>query len=1117
MQLDAATTRQNQAADPQNSTWLSANAGSGKTRVLTDRVARLLLDGVQPQNILCLTYTKAAASEMQNRLFRRLGSWAMKPDDELAKELAGLSVEGVNDPKRLADARRLFARAIETPGGLRIQTIHSFCASLLRRFPLEAGVTPSFSEMDDRAAALLRDEIVEELAGGRDVAAVDVIATHMSGDSLDQLTRAIVQHRESLATDVGDDEILSWFGLPPGYSVEEALEEVFDGGEAELFATILPAMRASSRVTDPKMAARLGRFDWSKPGIDALEELLSVVLFGAGAKTPFGAKVGKIPTKDCRTAIGDWADELDALMLRVEAVRERYFSVYAAQKTAALYQFARAFLPAYEARKQLRGWLDFDDLIARTGGLLSNDAVAAWVLFRLDGGLDHILVDEAQDTSPTQWQVIQQLAQEFTSGLGARDDVNRTIFVVGDKKQSIYSFQGADPREFDRMKTHFADRLGDLGEMLRPMELEYSFRSSDAILRFVDQAISITETGHRAFRDALPGRVDLWPTVPKTEQPEKRHWYDPMDISAENHHSVILARQIAARIEQMIETETIPGDNGKRRAVRAGDILILVRRRSDLFAEIIRACKARQLPIAGADRLKLGAELAVKDIAALLSFLATAEDDLSLASALRSPLFGWSEADLFDLAAGRAEPYLWPALRNKAEQYPETYAILRDLRDNADFLRPHDLVERVLTRHDGRRKLLARLGPEAEDGIDVLLSQSLSYERAEVPSLTGFLTWLETDDIEVKRQMDNAGDLIRVMTVHGAKGLESPIVILPDTAKRTLQIRDEIIPLEGGHLVWKVPADRQPEVVKSALDSLKDAQKAEEERLFYVAVTRAETWLIFVAAGDVGEVGDSWHQIAEAGLTQLGAVQLETPVGPGLRYSHMEWTAGDLQEVVVSSDNNASLPEWTFQKVRAPERGRPTRAPSDLGGAKALPGLGGADEEVALRHGRMVHRLLEFLPDVAPENWSKYAERLLTTGEDIGTDKQIATALTEARGVIGASDLALLFTDDVLNEVDISATLPDLGGDRIAGVIDKLVITPDRVLAVDYKTNAVVPTTSAQVPNGILRQMGTYHAALSQIYPDRTVETAIVWTRGPTFMALPHDIVRQALRDTATS
>ncbi|MCG6901734.1 MAG: double-strand break repair helicase AddA [Rhodobacter sp.] len=1114
--MDAATQRQNQAAEPHASTWLSANAGSGKTRVLTDRVARLLLNTVDPQNILCLTYTKAAASEMQNRLFKRLGAWAMKSDADLKKELAGLGVDNVSDPVRLTGARRLFARAIETPGGLRIQTIHSFCASLLRRFPLEAGVTPNFVEMDDRTAALLRDEILEELADRDGPSPIDAIATHYSGDDLGKLTQDIVSARESLAVDVTRDDVLGWFDLPAGYSLQEALEEAFDGSERDLLDVVIPALLAGSS-NDQKAAARLQGFDWSMPGAKALEELIGLMLFGPKTKLPLKAKIGSFPTKPTQTALGGHCDALNDLMLRVEAVRGRLFSLYAAEKSAVLYDFARAFLPAYEARKQRNGWLDFDDLIRKTRDLLSNEAVAAWVLFRLDGGLDHILVDEAQDTSPAQWQVIERLAQEFTSGLGARDDVLRTVFVVGDVKQSIYSFQGADPREFERMRLHFSSRLEAVNTELRDMELEFSFRSSDAILRFVDQLIAVDGMRHRAFQDDLPGRVDLWPPVPKTEPVEKRHWYDPIDTRTDDHQDVVLARRIAAEIARMIKTETIPAKEGTRRRIRPRDFLILVRRRTDLFEELIRACKALNLPVAGADRLKLGAELAVKDIGAVLAFLATPEDDLSLAAALRSPLLGWTEAQLYDLAAGRGETYLWPALRDQADAFAETLAMLHDLRNNADFLRPYDLIERILTRHDGRRRLLARLGPEAEDGIDALLTQALTYERMDVPSLTGFLTWMQTDEIEIKRQVDSAGDLIRVMTVHGAKGLESPIVILPDTAKRTPPIRGELVPLDTGQMVWRMPADQQPEAMVAALSRLKAEQEAENERLFYVATTRAETWLIIAAAGEVGDAGDSWHQTAQGALQDLGATALSTPVGEGLRLSHLDWTAGALNEEDTSPEPEVALPDWAEARIEPAGRPVGTLAPSGLGGAKAIWSDGDVDEETALRRGRMLHLLLEILPHVPSDRWGEHAEQVLTQSSDAGTADEAASVLQDARAVLESPEFAFLFDEDVMSEVEISANLPDLGGARVAGAIDKLVVSDTHVLAVDFKTNAVVPTAPGDVPEGILRQMGAYQGALQAVYPDKRVDTAILWTRGPILMRLPHDIVRQALCRYATS
>ncbi len=1121
--LDDATLRQVQAANPGASTWLSANAGSGKTRVLTDRVARLLLDDVKPQNILCLTYTKAAASEMQNRLFQKLGEWSMMPDGDLAKTLSELGVTLAT--RELARARRLFAAAIETPGGLRIQTIHSFCASLLHRFPLEAGISPRFTEMDDRAAALLRDEIVELLADGEGRAALDGIAAFLTDIDLSRLTAAIAARRQDLPHSKDQQQVWRGLGLSPDQNRESLVQATFTKSDTEILVTLINVLNGAIGTNDGKAAAKLVKLDPKNLDFDSIPVLADLLLTGSGAKTPCAAKVGKFPTKDSRAAMGSVAEALDDLMERIEVASETANRLITAERTLALYRFAEVFLKAYARRKQERGWLDFDDLIQKAIALLSDPAVASWVLYRLDGGLDHILVDEAQDTSPAQWQVIQRLAQEFTAGLGARDDVARSIFVVGDKKQSIYSFQGADPREFDRMRDYFAGKLDDIGAELQPMELEYSFRSSEAILRLVDRVIEgagtphlPSDVRHRAFKSRMPGRVDLWAPVPKTGPRKKQNWYDPVDIVSDDHHDVVLAREIAARIEQMIGQETIPAKDGERRHVTAGDILILVRRRSRLFEEIIRACKALDLPVAGADRLKLGGELAVRDLSALLAFLATPEDDLALACALRSPLFGWSEAQLYDIAAGRGKTYLWRALQNRTDDHPETLALLQDLRDHADFLRPYDLIERILIRHDGRRRLIARLGPEAEDGIDALLTQALAFERAEVPSLTGFLVWMETDNVEVKRQMDSAGDLIRVMTVHGAKGLEAPIVILPDTAQRRSEVKDQIVPLDSGQMVWKPAASLQPQAVRSAVDRLKDASREEELRLFYVAMTRAETWLIVAAAGDLGNSGTCWYDLARRAMQALGAVPLDTPTGPGLRYAFEDWSAGAMQKPETDRTREAALPDWAGIAPKPPDHPAETGAPSDLGGAKAiLLDAEETDSEAAKREGRLSHRLLEHLPATSPDAWTKLAPALLAGGADHAAPAEALDILDRVRPVLLSDTLQYLFSDATLAEIGISAELSELGGRRVSGTIDRLVLTPERVLAVDFKTNAVIPETPAQVPEGILRQMGAYLSALRQIYPERQVETAILWTRRPVLMPMPDNIVMQALRRTATS
>ena len=1111
---DDATELQVQAARPDASTWLAANAGSGKTRVLTDRVARLLLEGVDPQRILCLTYTKAAASEMQNRLFKSLGQWAMLRDDPLRRALDKLGASGSLEPQNLAHARTLFARAIETPGGLKIQTIHSFCATLLRRFPLEAGVSPQFREMEDRAATLLRRQIVDDMAAGHDVGSVDGLAAYLSEDGLDDLTASLARHREDFAHERDWPDIADAFGLPADYDDTALLSEAFQASDRDLFKEIVPVLRTGGK-TDAKNADSLAGID--SFDLTALAVLERVFLTGASAKSPFSAKIGSVPSKALQNgALSHRMPEIDALMARVETARDRRCRLAAARKAFGLHAFAARFLPEYAHRKKQRGWLDFDDLILKARRLLTDPAVAAWVLYRLDGGIDHILIDEAQDTSPEQWDVIEKLTQEFTGGAGAPSGVERTIFVVGDKKQSIYSFQGADPEASDRMQADFAQRLSDIGSDLRSLSMGFSFRSSSAILALVDAVFADrTAAGfakgarHRAFKTALPGRVDLWPPVPPRLEDDENPWFAPVDLRAKTNEAKVLAYRIADAIKRMIETgEQIPVDESEPgtvrwRSVTAGDVLILVRRRSDLFAEIIRACKATGLPIAGADRLKLAAELAVKDLGALMSFLATPEDDLSLAAALKSPIFGWDEAALFRLAHGRRVCYLWPALRAARDRHPETLAILDDLMGQTDFLRPYDLIERILTRHGGRAALLARLGPEAEDGIDALLSQALAYERTDIPSLTGFLHWMETDEVEIKRQLGTAKGQVRVMTVHGSKGLESPIVILPDTGRwprrpgGPISMRDDVP-------VWRVATGDMPEPMTAAQEAERDRQDHERLRLLYVALTRAEKWLIVAAAGELGRTGDTWHDRVRGGMEQLTTNIHSFPTGEGLRFEHGDWTGLARSPTSATEDTPSTLPDL-FQRPASPvAAAAPILSPSDLGGAKALPGDSGLGDEAAKRRGTAIHTLLERLPAVDPADWPQMADLLLG---DLDADARRDT-LREAQTVLTAPDSIHIFSGDALVEVPFTA---EIANRRIHGAIDRLLVAPEHVLAIDFKSNAAVPTRAEDVPEGLLRQMGAYASALGQIYPDRRIETAILWTRSATLMPLAQELVMGAL------
>ena len=1101
--MNEASRNQIAAADPALNTWLTANAGSGKTRVLTDRVARLLLGGADPLGVLCLTYTKAAAAEMQNRLFKTLGAWAMAPDDKLRASLAELGEDADLSPARLRRARQLFAKAIETPGGIRIQTIHSFCAALLRRFPLEAGVSPAFTEIDDRSARLLRDDILEAMALGPEAGLLDGFLAWATGD-LVKLLETIVSSRGDFAAAPQGAALRQALGVPDGLDEDAVLARAFDGTEVDLIAGLLPHL-ARGGMTDQRNHAKLSDLLPFRPSEASLALLDSMLVGGSGSEDdPFRPKKLNIPTKallpdndPLRLALADLRD-------RLIAAKPDRLALALARKTEALHRFAHAFLSRYHAAKTRRGWLDFDDLITLATGLLTDPSLSAWVLYRLDGGIAHVLVDEAQDTSPPQWRLIQLLTAEFTAGQGGHE-APRTLFVVGDKKQSIYSFQGADVTAFDAIHARFSQAFTGAGSLLNERPLIHSFRSSPAILRLVDQCFQGDRQAamggkleHAAFHEDLPGRVDFWPPVPKPEKAEKGDWFRPEDQTGFPGAETVLARQIAGEIRAMIDAGVRITDKGDLRAVHEGDFLILVRRRRGLFEEVIRACKAAGLQIAGADRLTLTEELAVKDILALLAFLNTPEDDLSLAAVLRSPLFGLSEDRLFRLAHGRPG-FLWERLRHD-DTLKQVRAVLDDLRDQAEFLRPHELIDRILTRHDGRRLLLGRLGEEAADGLDELLSQALAYERVDVPSLTGFLVWMASGEVEAKRQAEGAGHRIRVMTVHGAKGLEAPIVILPDTADRRPPNEPSIVTAEGGLPIWALTKDEATPLQLQARQAQADKRAAESLRLLYVAMTRARSWLIVAAAGEASE--KSWYGMLREAAAELPVLALPQGRPAGLeRYDYGVWHLPLPRPVAALA--GSPLPGWALTPAPPPEPAAKVLSPSDLGGEKTLPGEAMGDPD-ALARGTLLHHLLERFPVLDGRGRAALAAALA-----------VPEPLMEAvQAVLDDPALGWLFGPGTLAEVGFSVPW---NGQVLAGSIDRLVVADDVVTVIDYKSNAVVPATPQAVPEGYLRQLGAYAQAMAALYPGRRVEVAILWTATAQLMRLDPDIVSTALVRAATA
>ena len=1139
--LEKAGAAQARAARPEVSAWVSANAGAGKTHVLVNRVIRLLLHGTAPEKILCLTFTNAAAAEMANRLFEELGRWATAGTDELAGKITAL--EGGCDAERLARARVLFARALETPGGLKIQTLHAFCERLLQRFALEAKVPPGFEVLDERAAAMALEEARRTVLGraarqpeGREGRSLRHISGFVAEEGFDKLIRTLTGKRfdlERLLEVHGSVEnamaaLAAWLQLPAGITEPEVwrhvvAEDVFPRRHYERAAGVL----AGGSANDRKLAARIEALLQADDEESRFARLLDIYLTAGGEPR----KPGRFVTKATSGKYPEVADFLLGELERADDWLRRQQAARVLRGTEALLVLGRAILRQYSEAKGRRGLLDYDDLIWQTHQLLTrSDDFHLWVMFKLDGGLEHILVDEAQDTSPEQWDIVNALSQEFFAGAGAREGP-RTMFAVGDEKQSIYSFQGAEPARFAQMRDLYAERSHGARLDWEKVDLELSFRSGRTVLRAVDRVFAgpagagLSSRGGNIRHDALrmaAGRVELWPLESPDEQEEENPWQAPVDRPEPMSPPLKLAGKIADRIGEWLRQGRVLPALG--RPVRPGDILILVRTRT-LFADaMVRALKRRGIAVAGADRMELTGQLGVQDLLALGAFMLQRDDDFSLALVLKSPLAGLDDDDLFRIGHGRGGS-LWQALRaqaGKEARLAPVVAALERWRQAAGRQRPYEFFAGVLNEPHPlklgsvRQDFVRRLGAEVNDPLDEFLGQCLAYEQTNVPGLQGFLAWMAQGSTQIKRDMEHGRDEVRVMTVHGAKGLEANIVFLPDTCSvpdgRHLPVlvspgSDEV-PL----MAWTMKLDMGRRLFGEVIESEAARQLEEYHRLLYVAMTRARDELYICGyEGGKQRKNNCWYDLIREALS--AHMTPVTDEGGEVRCWRLEddgaaeAEGGDEVEAPLVP---LPLPDWARRPPAREAAPSVDMAPSRLPGPE---GEGGSPPVFSPRQagsrrfarGRLIHTLLQFLPELpAGMRRDRARDWLKRQAPDIPAE-MAAKLVGEVMAIISDERFGRYFAPGSHAEVAFAARF-GAGEDAeavLGGQVDRLVAGEREVHIVDFKTNRPAARRLEDVPRAYLRQMAAYRQALRRIYPGRAVDCALLWTDGPVLMELP--------------
>ncbi|MHA1157638.1 MAG: double-strand break repair helicase AddA, partial [Alphaproteobacteria bacterium] len=1115
-------------------------------------VVRLLLAGVDPAQILCLTFTKAAAAEMAGRVFRTLAGWTALDDAALAAEVGAIE-DAPPSPERLADARRLFARALDTPGGLKIQTIHAFCERLLQQFPFEANVAGGFEVLEDVSARAMRNEARRRVWSHAAAApegplggALAVVLAHATDFVHEVSIVEFIERRDLLRRWIDNN----------GGSVDAALaaqRRELGLGDGETMATIradilgrapfaeadlqqLHARLSGGGKKDSEAAARLAP---ALAGGDADRRATAYLDFYRKNDGDFRAASGLV-SKRVR---GDWPgleDNLAQESVRLIELADRLNLVECHISSAAMMRLADAAIGEYEAAKRRTGTLDFEDLVVKAARLLTYEGASAWVQYKLDRGIRHILVDEAQDTSPRQWEVVQALTSEFFAGAGAVE-TDRTVFAVGDEKQSIYSFQGAVPAWFGQVRTVLKTRAAGGGYPWRDVPLRISYRSVPAILAAVDRVFAAApvhrgvtfEAGapvHEAHRRNEPGQVTIWPLYEPPEQPSPQDWASPIDHLGPASPEKRLARDIAATVAGWLRDGATLAANGAR--ISAGDILILTRTRGALNEAINRALKRADVAIAGIDRLALTEHIAVMDLLALGRFTQLPSDDLSLAAVLKSPLLGLDDDALYRVAHGRTGS-LWEALKSVAEGVPavaEAVRRLRAWRRVAGNRSPHGFFARILAARSGRQAFLARLGPEADDVLDEFLSLALEYEQSNIATMQGFVAWLSDAEIQIKRDADTERDEVRVMTVHGAKGLEAPIVFLIDNGSMPVHSSHypRLLPLPGATpaapprgLVWNRGASLLPQRACAALDAWRERAGEEYRRLLYVGMTRAcDRLYVSGIAKKNNQAEQGWYRLVRGALEEDSRPVERADGGVDLLWQADSEATAPVADRTGEAQEPAERPAWLDQPAPPPQRVERRLSPSTaIGWTPQAPrppaprppefvalaaGATDGGAIAARERGDVIHRLLQSLPDRAAAERPAVAAAYL---QHVARDWPLAereAVIAEVLAVLATPEFAPVFAPGSRAEVDIVGRVADA---LVSGRIDRLAVTADRVLIADFKTGREVPATVADIPRNYVVQMALYRRLLERIYPGRAVAAALIWTAGPTLMALPEDVI----------
>lgn len=1061
------------SSDPTKSVWASASAGTGKTKVLTDRVLKLLLSGTSPQKILCLTFTKAAAGEMLERINHTLISWTKASASELEDSL--LSIFGrppTNDEKIIAQS--LFHISLKSAKQAQIQTIHSFCQSILRQFPFEAGITPGFQVIDEPKSYDLIRRVSHSIFANIDSSkgfdqetlnALTFMETNIHDSSLEELQNEIISSKvefKILIDQFKTQENYEKF-LKKTMQITQSADDYF----ATLFSTLdkYGALSLSQDELDNNIIQQYNDYynldkEGRKKSFDSVKNLFLTLLDVPRLKI--------ISSKTAKTH-PELLEVIQAIQSAILETDQALKALRLIQASKYLFILASQLITTYEEYKNKLGYIDYDDLIYLTQRLLGNSEYKEWILYKLDGGIEHILIDEAQDTSPAQWRIIEAIMQEFYSG--NETSQNRTIFVVGDEKQSIYSFQGADIKAFNNMKTYLAKQMSDSRRSFEIVELAYGYRSTTAIIDFVHKVFNKlsdrfpTHANIKCFRSNHPGKVEIWPLI--TSEEKTNLFWPVFTKNQQISPSQELANNIAAYIKAEIASGKILPSTGK--PISAGDFMILIRRRNNATTEIITALQDQGLEVAGIDRLIIADSLVAKDLISLAKFVLQPLDNLNLATLLKSPFIGINDDELQTLILSDKKQSIWHNLHTS--KWGEIYKKLEQFKQLYLTYSLQDFFHIILNILGYRKQLLDFNGEESLDIINEFLELTNSFAKEISNNLQEFVLWFEHNPTEIKRNIEK-NNKIRIMTIHGAKGLQAGVVILADTT--STPINQNSITWTPDHLALWGASSLNTNNYLSAIKIYNQSTDYEEYlRLLYVAMTRAEDHLIVTGYSNKKDAPkNSWYQIIMDNMVEVGYSETEYPFlrSPALIYHNHGKTPiakPEAKNAIISLPPPPVISDPIIKHTEV----RMTKGANPL---KSNEGL---------LFGSIFHKVMEDM--IRSQDFTLARNhpmlRLLPQRQQSFISNKIKT-------LIEKPDFKDLLGLEIHNEISLG--LKESNNMRI-GRIDLMAIDKRQITIIDYKTDK--KSNLNEVPTEYIEQLAFYKKAISQIYPQHKVITKILW------------------------